>query len=225
MGMNNFKRLFLSSILLCIAALSLAYVAARKLSQEHSTDEVLYHENIEQLKELCRLKYRQSLHHIAYAHHAERDSLHSAAALFHAISHSEAVQCDNCRQAIGALGGILTLPTTTPTPFSNTNTHIDNALRRKLSTHQHLIPTAIEQAMQDNNRYVARMLTWCDASEAKQILLLELLQRNPQTLPHARFRVCPTCGDISWLEVGSRYCPYCMTDSLKFIIVKYPAAD
>lgn len=218
--MNNFKRLFLISILLCLAALAMAHFAGKRLQQRQPPQQTLWHESLTQLKEICRHKYRQSLRLIAYAHHAERDSLHAAAALFHAISHAEAVQCDNCRQAIESLGGVISLPTTTPTEFSNAESHLDNTLRSKIHVHTALLPHAIEQALKDNNRYIARMLTWCDTSDAKQIMLLQQQLLTPEERRHTRYRICPTCGDISWHEVAARHCPHCMTDSVKFFIVE-----
>lgn len=217
--MDNFKRVFLLAALLCVSALALSFAVTRRLNKERPTSEVLWHKSLEQLKQICRHKYRQSLHHTAYAHHAERDSLHAEAALLHAIAHAEAVQCDNCRQAIGALGGTFSLPTIRPTEFSEAMTHIHNTLQDKQLVRREFIPTAIEQAIKDNNRYVARMLTWCDASDAKQILLLQRLlgEEKPH---HVRYRVCPTCGDIIWLEESTRYCPHCMTDSVKFFVVE-----
>lgn len=217
--MDNFKRVFLSAILLCISALALSVAVTHRLREKQPSTEVLWHESLEQLKQICRHKYRQSLHHTAYAHHAERDSLHAVAALLHAIAHAEAVQCDNCRQAIGALGGEFTIPTIRPTEFSETTIHIHNTLQDKHLIRKEFIPAAIEQAIKDNNRYVARMLTWCDASDAKQILLLQRLLGDGKP-PHLRYRVCPTCGDIIWLEESTRYCPHCMTDSVKFIHVR-----
>ena len=198
--MDNFKRVFLLAALLCVSALALSFAVTRRLHRERPTSEVLWH-------------------HTAYAHHAERDSLHAEAALLHAIAHAEAVQCDNCRQAIGALGGTFSLPTIRPTEFSEAMTHIHNTLQDKQLIRREFIPTAIEQAIKDNNRYVARMLTWCDASDAKQILLLQRLlgEEKPH---HVRYRVCPTCGDIIWLEESTRYCPHCMTDSVRFFVVE-----
>jgi rubrerythrin len=137
-----------------------------------------------------------------------------------AISHADAVQCDNCRQAISSLGGEYSSPTTLPTHFTNHADHISYALRDKSYTHTTLFPPAIEQALKDNNRYVARMLTWCHASDTKQIFLLQ--QFISQDVTHARYRVCPVCGNISWEPISPRHCPHCMTDSVRFVVFAFP---
>lgn len=221
--MNYFLKAFVSSILLCVAVLAAAYFFARRKQQTRPAQEVLWAENLSQLKELSRHKHRQSLHYIAYAHYAERDSLHALAALMNAISHADAVQCDNCRQAISSLGGEYTSPTTLPTHFTSNTDHIIYVLRDKGYTHSTLFPPAIEQALEDNNRFVARMLTWCDASDTKQIFLLQ--RQLSDEVHYVRYRVCPVCGDISWEAISPRHCPHCMTDSTRFVIFAYPATQ
>ena len=218
--MNYFLKAFVSSVMLCVVTLAAVYFFAKRKQQSRPPQEVLWHESLTQLKELSRHKHRQSLHYIAYAHYAERDSLHALAALMNAISHADAVQCDNCRQAISSLGGEYSSPTTLPTHFTNHADHIAYALRDKNYTHSTLFPPAIEQALEDNNRFVARMLTWCHASDTKQIFLLQ--QFLYQEVTHARFRVCPVCGNISWEAISPRHCPHCMTDSIRFVVFAFP---
>ena len=212
-GMRRLNHIFIAICVLCLMTLATAYLLGSKQPTTH-TDETLWHKNIEQLKTICNHKYRQSLHYTAYAHHAERDSLHNIAALFHAIAYADAVQCDNCRKAIESLGGTFSSPIIRPTTFSKVETHLAYALRDKQHIHQDLIPRSVEQALNDNNRYIARMLTWCDASDIKQIFLLQ----SVSNLYHARYRICPICSDISWEVAIPRHCPHCMTDSTKFVI-------
>ena len=209
--MRRLNRIFITICGLCLMILAVAYVMGGKQPTKYA-EETLWRKNLEQLKSICNHKYRQSLHYTAYANHARRDSLLDIAALFHAIAYADAVQCDNCRKAIESLGGTFSTPIIRPTTFSNAEAHLHYALRDKQHTHQNLIPHAVEQALTDNNRYVARMLTWCDASDIKQIILLQ----SPHH--HSRYRICPICSDISWEEIAPRHCPHCMTDSTKFII-------
>lgn len=209
------KRIFVTAFALCAIILTASYIWGR-MRPAPPADEVMWHESLSQLKALYRHKYRQSLHLTAYAYRAKRDSLHAAAALLHAIAHADAIQCDNCRHAIESLGGRCPTLTIQPTPFSDIDTHLSLALQAKRHSHYDLIPVAIEQALTDNNRYIARMLTWCDATDLKQIRLLE--QFCCGGMECGRLRVCPTCGDISWEALSPDHCPHCMTESAKFTL-------
>ena len=221
--MDYFKRIFVVAFVASALALGVAFVAARRVVERKPAEEVLWRESIAQLKSLGDHKYRQSLHYMAYAKYAARDSLNAEAALFHAMSHADAVHCANCRKALEGLGGKATTPTISRTRFSSTTDHLRYALEDKHTLHIHLLQPAIEQALADNNRHIARMLTWCDASDIKQMLILRRAHSS-QPLPHT-YRICPTCGDIGWEEFSPRHCPHCMTDSAKFIRVHYPYED
>lgn len=215
--MNHLQKIFFSSILLGGAILGIAFLSGRR--QEQSS-EPLYKQSLSQLKELSQKKYHQSLQLLAYAHYAERDSLHDVAALFHAMSHADAIHCANCRHAIEALGGRYSHPIISPTQFTSTTSHLEKTLHNKSATHCNLMPHYIGQALSDNNRYVARMLTWCDASDVKQIILLqEMLEVSAPRHKHT-YKVCPTCGDITWEDIATRHCPMCMTDSAQFIVIE-----
>lgn len=216
--MYHLKKIFLAAIVACITILGISFFAVRRHSTHH-TATPLFHHNIQQLKELCYAKYRQSIRFMAYANHAMRDSLPATAALFHAMARADAIHLSNCRHAIEALGGRVSLPIITPTTFSHSVAHLENALSSKWQTHYDHMPAYITQALADNNRYVARMLTWCDACDAKQILLLRQIL-NDSVHHKYHFHVCPTCGDITWEEVRTRHCPQCMTESEKFFVIE-----
>lgn len=217
--MNYLTKIFIGACVVCTMILGITFLVAKRQRQQRSQP-ILYQDNINQLKELCRTKYQQSLRYLAYANFARRDSAHLAAELFNAMSHADAIHHTNCQHAIEALGGKYTQPLTTPTQFSHTTTHLKNALHSKITTHCNQMPLYIEQALSDNNRYIARMLTWCDASDVKQILLLNTLLNDSTTPHHHTFKVCPTCGDITWESIATRHCPKCMTDSAQFVVIK-----
>lgn len=216
--MNYLKTIFFGAFIVCAILLGIVFF----VGQRHATQEnkpILFQENINQLKELGRTKYQQSLRYLAYAHHAERDSMLDVALLFHALSHADAIHNANCRHAIEALGGRYSHPIISPTQFTSTTSHLEKTLHNKSATHCNLMPHYIGQALSDNNRYVARMLTWCDASDVKQIILLqEMLEVSAPRHKHV-YKVCPTCGDITWEDIATRHCPMCMTDSALFKII------
>ena len=218
--MSHLQKIFFAAILLGAAMLGIAFVAGQRQVQQRSTP--LFQESLSQLKELSHTKYKQSLRYLAYAHHAKRDSLHNAAALFHAMSHADAIHHANCRHAIEALGGTYSHPIIAPTQFTSTTIHLGQALLNKTSLHSSQMPEYINQALDDNNRYIARMLTWCDASDVKQIFLLQkILDNSTSSQLHIYYKVCPTCGDITWEAITTRHCPKCMTDSAKFIVIDH----
>lgn len=217
-GMAHLKTIFTGAFIICATLLTAAYFAVERHSAEAS-DTPLFHDSIHHLKELCYTKYRHSIRCLAYANYALRDSLPAHASLFKTIAHADAIHLDNCRHAIESLGGRLTLPTISPTRFTTTEEHLRHMLNAKTATHTQQMPLCIGQALNDNNRYVARLLTWCDACDAKVIMLLGRVISGTAE-EHRRFWVCPTCGDVKWEEVGTLNCPYCMTDSTRFIEIK-----
>ena len=217
--MNYLKTIFIVAGAVCIIMLGIALAAGRRHSRQNDQPKP-FHRSLDQLKELGRTKYQQSLRYLAYAHYAERDSLPGVALLFHAISHADAIHNANCRHAIEALGGKFTYPIISPTQFSSTVSHLEKALHNKSTTHCNHMPRYIEQALSDNNRYIARMLTWCDASDVKQIILLQEILATEPTLHRHIYKVCPTCGDITWETIATRHCPKCMTDSAQFIVIE-----
>lgn len=216
--MTHLKNIFIGAFFICATALTAAYIAVERHSAR-TPDKPLFHDSLHSLKELCHTKYRHSIRCLAYANHALRDSLPATASLLRAIAHADAIHLDNCRHAVEALGGHLTLPTISPTQFSTSAEHLQHILSSKISVHTHHMPLCVSQAVSDNNRYVARLLTWCDACDAKVIMLLrEVLSNDSEPIYH--FYVCPTCGDVKWEEVRPLHCPHCMTDSTRFIAIK-----
>lgn len=215
--MTHLKKIFIAALIICATVLTAAYVAVEHHAA-HTTSKPLFHDSLHSLKELCHAKYRHSIRCLAYANHALRDSLHATASLLRAIAHAEAIHLDNCRHAVEALGGRLTLPTISPTLFSTSAEHLRHILNSKKSMHTQLMPLCVGQALSDNNRYVARLLTWCDACDVKIIMLLgRVLSDDSEPIYH--FYLCPTCGDVKWEEVRTRHCPHCMTDSTRFIAI------
>ena len=88
------------------------------------------------------------------------------------------------------------------------------AQEEKHSLHNQLTVQCLHRAIGDGNRYIARIITWCDASDIAQIAILQstleaLSSHNNANIPP--YRVCPTCGAISNARLFTDYCPLCMT--------------
>lgn len=214
--MKLIKIPFIIAFVLAASAIGLARLSA--LRREAQPTEYLWYDSLQGLHELCRAKYRQSHLYTEYARHAEQDSLHQQAALLRALAYADNVQCANCRKAIESLGGRFNSPVMQHYHMENTLTHLHHALQAKSALHEGITEKCLQRAIEDNNRYIARLITWCDASDIAQIVILrreiELLSgTETDTTP---YEVCPTCGAISNEPLHTAYCPHCMTEREKF---------
>lgn len=207
-------------------ALGAAYIDSRM--QPTQNDEYLWHDTLQYLNELGRQKHHQSARYQQYAIHAQQLQQTQVAALFRAMAFAESVKCENCKDAIGSLGGVFEPPISSSTTISNTKEHIRSALDEKLASHNSHASECISKAIEEGNRYVARMLTWCDASDVKMILILQCefdaisadddTAAYRDTALHSGFRVCPNCGNIDNEVLHTQYCPHCMTQQSEFIL-------
>lgn len=203
---------FIIAFVIATLALGMAYVSG--IRRDAEPQEYLWYDALQELNELGRAKYRQSQRYNDYAHRAELDSLPSQAALFRALAYADNVQCENCRKAIESLGGRFHTPVVATTALHDIPTHLNHALEAKHSLHGKLTVQCLHRAIGDGNRYIARIITWCDASDIAQIAILQstleaLSSRGSYEVPP--YRVCPTCGAISNAELFTDYCPLCMT--------------
>lgn len=220
--MKLFETPFIVAFFAGAMFLGLAYVGALKRPTEPS--DYLFYESLQQLNELCRTKYRHSHQYSEYARRAEADSLPQVAALFAAMARADAVQCDNCRRAIESLGGVFHTPVVVATEHYPIDVHLRRAVEDKTELHGELIHRCVHRALDEGNRYVARLLTWCDASDVKQILILrreiESMERGETVDAERSYTVCPTCGNIIDEQMHSCFCPHCMTSGEEFVVFK-----
>ena len=203
---------FIIAFIIATLALGMAYVSGIRRDAEPT--EYLWYDALQELNELGRAKYHQSQRYNDYAHRAELDSLPSQAALLRALAYADNVQCENCRKAIESLGGRFHAPVAAATPLHDLTTHLHQALKAKHSLRDDITTRCLHRAIGDGNRYIARIITWCDASDIAQIAILHstleaLTSQGEKSIPP--YRVCPTCGAISNAELFTDYCPLCMT--------------
>ena len=198
-------------------ALAAAYIDSRVRSA--APTEHLWHHTLQELNALARNRYRQSQRYAQYARHAEQEGLHNQATLLRAMSQADAVQCQNCIKAINSLGGVYNQPTNVDAEMQDTRRHLQQALDNKTTLHENH-SSLILHTLNEGNRYIARMLTWCDASDIEQILILrtELCRTSLQDSIRSHYRVCPVCGNLSDKALTSCHCPHCMTSEQELII-------
>lgn len=216
--MKHLETPFVAAFLLGALFLVLAYVGA--LSRPAEPTDYLWYESLQQLNELCRTKYRHSHHYSDCARRAETDSLGQMAALFTAMARADAVQCDNCRRAIESLGGVFHTPVVIASEGYPLDVHLRQAMEDKSELHEEFIRRCVSRALDDGNRYVARLLTWCDASDVRQVLILrrelEHIGSGDAMVSERNYIVCPTCGNLLDEALHAHFCPHCMTDSEQF---------
>ncbi len=218
--MKRFFALFLTFFIVSLLALGAAYIDGKMRPQYN--EEHLWHDTLQHLNELGRQQHQQSIRYRQYAIHAQQAQEPQIATLFRAMAFVEEIKCENCKDVIGALGGVFNAPIETSTPLSSVHDHLQTAIKEKQKCHEQKMQGCIARAINEDNRYLARMLTWCDASDVKMITLLKqaiaIEKASGDTTSVACYWVCPTCGNIEWEQLRTCYCPHCMTYSAEFLI-------
>ena len=218
--MKRFFALFLTFFIVSLLALGAAYIDGKMRPQYN--EEHLWHDTLQHLNELGRQQHQQSIRYRQYAIHAQQAQEPQIATLFRAMAFVEEIKCENCKDVIGALGGVFNAPIETSTPLSSVHDHLQTAIKEKQKCHEQKMQGCIARAINEDNRYLARMLTWCDASDVKMITLLKqaiaIEKASADTTSVACYWVCPTCGNIECEQLRTCYCPHCMTYSAEFLI-------
>ena len=227
--MNYIRRFFLTAFISCSLLLGWVYLLGELMPEEPA--EPMWQESLRQLHDLYRVTYRQSRTTQQQATQADADSLHSVAVIMRAIAESERIHCRICQQAIESLGDNAVAPATPEAEVLTSEQVIQQKIAQKQTLNQEHLPQVIEQLLSDNNRYIARMLTWYNANNNYHILLLKACQEGnftPDGAPAAKkdrtnaYYVCPTCGHIETMELAPYCCPHCMTSRSKFVLFKHP---
>lgn len=212
---------FIAAIVVGALALAAVYVES-KIRPQTKTN-YLWYDTLQQLNALARIKHRQSVRYAQYSAYAEQEGLHNQAVLLQAIARADAIQCENCIKAIESLGGIYHTPVSVDATMLTTREHLQMVCNEKHEYHSEHIHQIISHTLSEGNRYIARMLTWCDASDVEQILILrhELQRRNmADSTSRNQYSVCPVCGKLSDKELSTYRCAHCMTPNEEFLIFK-----
>ena len=228
--MKHFFALFAALLTVSLLALGAAYIDSRMRPQHN--EEHLWHDTLQRLNELARQQHHQSVRYQQYAIHAYQAQEPQVAVLFRAMAFGEEVKCEKCKDAIGALGGVFNPPIEATTTITTVEEHIRQAIDEKLTYHNTKVRECIAGAIGEGNRFVARMLTWCDASDLKMILLLRQVSAargddGVRGVDGVRgeiavrgvvgYWVCPNCGNIVSEQMRTCYCPHCMTPGEEFV--------
>ena len=218
--MKRFFTLFLLAFVVSALALAAVYIEGRISPPKQG--EHLWQQSIDELSDLARIKQRQSHRYTQYSSFAEQEGLASEATLLRAIAKADAIQCQNCIKAIESLGGIYNSPIIAEPTLQNTRAHLQSILDEKSLCHTQQMLRLISRSLDEGNRYIARMLTWCDASDIEQIIILRSYLECPEAHDSlaAEYLVCPECGMLNSNGLSPHHCGHCMTSQQEFLIFK-----
>lgn len=214
-GMRYAKIIFWSLLLLGVGVMVAVFLEAE--SNRFASKRAAHYSSLQRLGEMARIKFHHSQLHSAFARQAHSEGNHAAQQLFSTIAYSERVQCRTCQQAIHNLGGEYTLPITVGPDTAPTQSNISTALELKRRHRTTKGYPLILRSMASNNRYVTRIMVWCDANDTHQITLLEALSTPSTTAPPRSYHVCSTCGYIAQQELPTPLCPQCRTPAARFV--------
>lgn len=222
--MKRFNIPFAIAFAVSVAALAAAYADGE--SHKATTANYAWYDLLQELNELCRLKHSRSIRYEECARRADAERRHDIAALFAAMSHADAIHCDNCRRAIESLGGRFYTPVTSAVKPRPALEYLRLALRDKDSLRRRRTETTSDRDPDVSNRSISRMLTWCDASDIHQIVILRrkidrIAAGMAEDAPDiSLYSVCPRCGDVTEAGLHAGRCPHCMTDSREFLVFR-----
>ena len=226
--MNYIKRFVVTAVIFCSLLLGWVYLLGELMPEEPTTP--LWQESLSQLHELYRITFRQSHNTLQQASQLSADSLPTIAVIMRVIAESERIHCRICQRAIESLGDNVSAPSTPDAEPQPTMQVIEQKLAQKERLNRETLPQAIGQALSDENRYIARMLTWYNANNNHHIRLLKASCGETMELGAVSdgakkdrteaYYLCPTCGHIEIMELAPYCCPHCMTSRSEFMLFK-----
>lgn len=214
------KRVFLYLAAVVVALITVggaAYIIS--IVEPTNKDNNKWPHIIEYLDRISRAKHKSSHLSAHYATIATQEQQPDIALLLRAIAGADSVQCENCRRAIGVLGGKF-YPPQMPLPKKiSSRQHLLSTIESKSRQRQQLSLFA-QQAALGHNRYVARLIVWCHESDRQQMEFIkrELSRNGATSYRSAKYYVCPKCSSLYDEQTISHLCPLCMTPFATFIL-------
>ncbi len=189
-------------------------------------DEPQWAETLEHLQQNAVDKSRQSATYLSYARCAAQEHRSDAEHLFRAMSAAECIHAKNMQRALERLGGRfcrsdngtdLEMVHGADSVFS-TRENLLRSLRREDTLSLKVYPAAIDRAVAEDARYAARVLLWIAGTDMKHARMIQFCLDSPDvSCDSVCYWVCPTCGNTFTLRIRERYCPFCMTHSVRFL--------
>lgn len=209
--------MFIVSVAVSLLALGASYGYA--WGDLGAPDRPLWATTIDDLKQICGVKLATAAQYEREAEAATRANKPLQAQLYSALTHSEHIHVRNYMRALNKLGSRYVRRALAPEIGLSTTTGIARsvAMERYLVDGRH--EQSILNALDDNSKYVARIVAWTSGGDVKHILLLEQCAMACEGLCRAPsgYVVCPVCGNTSDCEHEDCYCPFCMTPSGSYV--------
>ncbi|MBE6210188.1 MAG: rubrerythrin family protein [Rikenellaceae bacterium] len=161
--------------------------------------------------------HARSIQYDTYARQAAIEQLPSHEQLFLALAHSERIHEQMCAKAAHLFGSKTTPGTETSTLTTSTPENLARSLASARTHHRLSKGNATTRALNNGNRYVARIFIWIDGSNRRHIELLEkAYNRTTGTPENGGYLVCPKCGNTYHTSSYDAYCPFCHTHHSDF---------
>lgn len=168
---------------------------------------------IEDLYDNSAAAHIQGQRYNSYADQAAREANTSSERLFRALAHSELIHEQMCAKAAQLFGGEYTAPANSIDNSTTTDENIKRSISSARTRHNLTQGSAATRAIENGNRYVARILIWIDGSNRRHIELLEQADRKGSEFTNysTGYLVCPKCGNTYHTASYDTYCPFCQT--------------
>lgn len=149
------------------------------------------------------------------ARQAAAEERPGAERLLRALAHSERIQETGYVRAIRRLGGDYIPPDTVEIRIRSTRRNLEQLLTR-LQENRLQGYRAIDEVLEEGNRYVARLLIRNAAATNRSLHAVERYLRQGERYAPA-YWVCPQCGYLCDDRHRDPYCPQCLTDGRRFL--------
>lgn len=223
--------LVLSLFVVSVGVLVWIYYA---VTQPHDNPrDAVWAETIADLRLSSTRKHVKSAQYDHFADIASQEQRKNAMRLFRALALSERIHEHNCANAIVRFGGTYQPPTKVVVFHGTTDDNLVRSITYERQTLRERNGKDIQRAFARGNRYAARILSWTAAGDMRHVVLMEdrqLHDAQPTVAcastglsalvspdNTATYLVCPSCGNIWNTDYCDTYCPFCLTESAKFI--------
>ena len=194
------------------------YYAATRQHETRTAVDPQYVETLADLDACCRRKHAKSMQYEYFADIAQLERQAHMARLFRAMALSERVHENIYAQAIVRLGGHYQPPVRVVVFRGTTDGNLEHSIAYERQSLDTRCGREIHRAMTAGNRYAAQILARADAGDMQHVVLLERCRAEHHPLDTVCcYAVCPVCGNLIDTDHAPDYCPYCLTERVRFV--------
>lgn len=217
MGQEEMKARPILVLLLFVGAVGMVGWMYYAISRPtHTATPATAHDGLHDLNECCRRNLLKATQYDHFAQIAREEQNPSAAALFRALAHSERIQEANCATIIGQLGGNYRPPTRILLFRGTTTGNLHRSLDYERRSADSLLHTRMLHHLRHGYRRIAEALIRSAVIDFRHQQLLEAQLASPTDTMYA---VCPTCGNLYSAAACEPFCPHCLTEQARFVVI------